>query len=98
MAAFVPWGRLVLIGGDGAGRIEWELRGDGPPDLAAVDALARAQLGALRAGGTLRLDGADPRLRELLALVGLLGKMCGEPEDGEEVGVEEVVVPDDPAV
>lgn len=41
------------------------------PDLTAVDALARLQLTARRAGGHIRLLHAGDRLRELLDLVGL---------------------------
>ncbi|MEV2249677.1 STAS domain-containing protein [Streptomyces sp. NPDC050147] len=43
----------------------------GPPVLAAVDALARLQLTARRAGGRIRLRNPAPDLRELLHLVGL---------------------------
>lgn len=43
----------------------------GPPVLAAIDALARLQLTARRAGGRIRLRNPAPDLRELLHLVGL---------------------------
>lgn len=45
----------------------------GVPDatVATVDALARLQLAAKRAGGCLRLRHASPQLRALLDLVGL---------------------------
>ncbi|MCX4669469.1 STAS domain-containing protein [Streptomyces sp. NBC_01381] len=43
----------------------------GPPVLAAIDALARLQLTARRAGGRIRLRNPAPHLRELLHLVGL---------------------------
>jgi len=42
-----------------------------PPDLAAVDALARLQAVAARRGWRLQLHGADGGLVELVALVGL---------------------------
>ncbi|MGW7067707.1 STAS domain-containing protein [Streptomyces sp. NPDC054855] len=45
--------------------------GVGPPVLAAIDALARLQLTARRAGGRIRVRNAAPALRELLHLVGL---------------------------
>jgi ABC-type transporter Mla MlaB component len=41
------------------------------PDLAAVDALARLQLTAVRRGRSLCLHGADDGLVELLEFVGL---------------------------
>ena len=40
-------------------------------DAATVDALARVQLSARRAGGAIRLRNADGELRGLLALAGL---------------------------
>ena len=72
----------------------WPLAGR--PDLEAVDALARLALAARRLGCAIRLRDADPDLVGLLKLVGLAREVVGEPEDGEEVGAEEVVVPDDP--
>ncbi|MFP5318689.1 MAG: hypothetical protein ACLGI2_10400 [Acidimicrobiia bacterium] len=69
-------------------------------DLGLVDALAHLQLAARRAGGRIEVRGASPDLAGLLELVGLAGALAvevgGEPEGGEEVGVQEVVVPDDP--
>jgi ABC-type transporter Mla MlaB component len=66
------------------------------PDLTAVDALARLQLTARRAGGHIRLLHAGDRLRELLDLVGLDGAVPlerdlalearGKTEEREEVG------------
>ncbi|MBB2921752.1 hypothetical protein [Cellulomonas cellasea] len=43
-----------------------------PPDLASVDALARAQLDALRAGRSTVLCGASDELVELLRFAGLV--------------------------
>ena len=65
------------------------------PDLALVDALARLQLAARRQGRQIRIVNPPPELVELLDLVGLRVEVLGEPEDGEQPGVEEVVVPDD---
>ncbi|WP_019888953.1 STAS domain-containing protein [Streptomyces purpureus] len=48
-------------------------------DLAAVDALARLRLTAHRLGHTLRLRGADGRLRLLLGLVGLEELLLQDP-------------------
>jgi ABC-type transporter Mla MlaB component len=44
---------------------------DVPPDAVTVDALARLQLGARRSGCTVRLRGASPELRALVAFMGL---------------------------
>jgi ABC-type transporter Mla MlaB component len=41
------------------------------PDFVTVDALARLALGVRRCGCHVRLRGASPKLRELLALAGL---------------------------
>jgi ABC-type transporter Mla MlaB component len=41
------------------------------PDVVAVDALARLQLGAQRTGCTIRLRNASPELLELVAVMGL---------------------------
>jgi hypothetical protein len=84
---------VVLVRGDAElGR--WAL--PGRVDLAAVEVLARVALAARRLGCAIRLRDADPELVGLVALVGLTREVVGEPEDGEELGAEEVVVPDDP--
>ena len=82
----------------------------GQVDLGVVDALARLQLLARRAGASLAVEvaddaaGAGPALDDLLALTGLqtaLGRPLqpgGQAEAGEQAGVEEVVdVRDAPA-
>lgn len=76
----------------------WPLRCEGPVDLAVVDMLARWQLDARRHGCRIWLRRACPEMVELLQLVGLddVLQVGGEPEGGEEGGVQEVVVPDDP--
>jgi hypothetical protein len=84
----------------------WSLTAPRTPTLAMVDELARLQLAASRLGCSVRLRGACRELQELLDLVGLTELLVGaadlgveagrQPEGGEEVGVEEVVVPDDP--
>jgi hypothetical protein len=72
------------------------------PDLAVVEELARLQLAARRLGCSVRLRGACVELFGLLDLLGLseVAGLCrevgGEAEGGEQVGVEEVVMPDDP--
>ena len=56
--------------------------------LETVDMLARLQLRVRRLGGELRITGAPPRLRELIALAGLeeaLGLEPGrQPEERKE--------------
>jgi hypothetical protein len=79
----------------------WTITGDEPCGLALVDELARLELAARRWGCTLWVQHASAELLDLLDLVGLCELASGleprrEPEGGEEVGVEEVVMPDDP--
>ena len=76
----------------------WPVASHHRVDLELVDRLARAQLAARRAGYALRLEEVAEDLGRLLELVGLGVEMLGEAELGEEIGVEEVVVTDDPAV
>lgn len=76
-----------------------DVTGAGPPGLPVVDTLARLELAARRAGGHLRLRGADPALRALLGLVGIPFEMEGDPEQREPpLGVEEEVEPGEAAV
>jgi hypothetical protein len=51
------------------------------PQLSVVDALARLQLAARRAGCTIRLRDPSAELLELLDLVGLAG-LVGRPAEG----------------
>ena len=101
---------VVVLSGD-AEVTTWPLEGDGPPDIGVIDELARLQLRARRMGCQIRLRQVSPELFELLDLLGLGAvvpcvpglRVCGvevgwNPEDLEEVGVEEVVMPDDPAL
>ena len=62
--------------------------------LGTLDALARLQLAARRRGRAIRLVGASPELRELIAFAGLETVLPVEPgrkteEREERVGVEE---------
>ena len=68
------------------------------PDLGTVNALARLQLAAKRLGWTVRLRNPTVELSALLDFLGLSDAVAGlplepggEPEGGEQVGVEEVV-------
>jgi hypothetical protein len=76
-------------------------------DLALVEALARLQLAARRLGCSIRLRDPCEELCGLLDLVGLADVVAGaalpleaggEAEDGEQLGIEEVVQPGDPAL
>ena len=87
--------------------LSWPLALQGRPDLAVVDELARLALAARRLGCSIGLRDADRDLWELLELLGLgdvvtgrpeLVQVAGEPEQGEESGIEEVVVAHDPPV
>jgi ABC-type transporter Mla MlaB component len=68
------------------------------PDLVAIDALARLQIGARGIGRGFRLRGIPSPVHELLAFVGLgnvvTGELCLEPgrqpeQREERLGVEE---------
>jgi hypothetical protein len=93
---------VVVLVDDGDEVARWPL--PGRPGLEMVDDLARLQLAARRGGLSVRLRQASPALSELLDLTGLgqvlpavpLREAEGEAEGGEQAGVEEVVVPDDP--
>jgi hypothetical protein len=72
-------------------------------DLAVVDALARLQLAARRAGLAFEVRDLPDDVRLLVAFCGLEDALRVEarrqPEEGEErVGVEEEAELDDPAV
>jgi hypothetical protein len=95
---------VVLVCGD-VEVASWPLAGLDRPDLAVVNELARLQLAARRMGCSIRLRAACTELRELLDLVGLgelradaglCRQSSGEAEGSEQIGVEEVVMPDDP--
>ncbi len=88
-------GTVVLLRGD-VEMARWPLAGRDRPDLCLVDELARLQLAARRVGWSLRIREPSPELWELLDLVGLRVEVGGEAEGGEQPGVEEVVVADDP--
>ena len=71
-------------------------------DLAFVDALMRRQLHARRQGCTLVLHNVPAELRGLLELLGLDELLVLEPggqaEVGEQLRIDEVMEPADPAV
>jgi hypothetical protein len=98
-----PEAIIVLVRGD-AEVVSWPLAGSARPTLDVVDELARLHLMARRAGYTIRLRDASAEFGELLDLVGMpelaigcgLRQVGGQAECGEQLGVEEVVIPDDP--
>jgi hypothetical protein len=88
----------VVLVRDGRDITTWPLDLDGRRGLEVVDDLARLQLRARRLGCSIRIDGGFAEVVALLDLAGLRSvvEVRGEPEGGEERGVEEVVLPDDP--
>jgi hypothetical protein len=85
----VRWARVVVVGSDGTRRVVL-LTGEGAPDLAVVERLARCQLAARRAGGRMWLEEVCPLLGELLDLTGLRREVDGQAEGGEEArGIQE---------
>ena len=94
---------MALCRGD-AEVASWPLDRSGSADLAVVDELARLHLAARRMGYSIRLRDACTGLLELLDLVGLrelvpevgLRQVDGEVERREKLGIDEVVMPDDP--
>ena len=97
MSGAVGWGLVVFVGPTGSEAKASPIGGDGVPDLAVLDGLARAQLVARRLGGYILLREVCRELEELLDLAGLGGELSGKPEGGEELlGVQEGVEPGDP--
>jgi hypothetical protein len=96
VAAVVVWGRLVFVGAHGQAAVAWPIVGQGRPDLAVVDTVARLQLAARRIGGSIQVRDATPDLVELFELVGLGRELLGEPERPEQVGIQEGVQGGDP--
>jgi hypothetical protein len=84
----------MLCGDVEVGR--WPIPCPRRPDLADVEALARMQLAARRAGCSIELRGVSPDLSALLDLAGLPVEVCGKAEEREDARVEEGVQPDDP--
>jgi ABC-type transporter Mla MlaB component len=68
--------RVCALLHETSGTVACDVRGV-PPDAVTVDALARLQLGARRSGCVVRLRGASPELRELVALMGLSAILLG---------------------
>ncbi len=86
---------IVVVTAGGAEVATWMLPHT-VTDLSLVDDVARLVLAARRCGYTIRLRNPCAGLLELIDLAGLAVEVLGKPEAGEQVGVEEVVMPDDP--
>lgn len=88
----------VVVDGD-AVVASWQVDCRDRPNLAVVDTLAKLQLSARRLGLSVRLTDPSAELCELLDLVGLADWLEAgrKTEGGEQLGVEEVVEPRDPA-
>ena len=101
----------ALLEQSGAASITCQVGGLTDPDAVVVDALARLQLTAQRFGSTIRVRGACPHLQELIALAGLRDVLTlagesalesalesvGQPEEREQLRVEEEVQGTEPA-
>jgi hypothetical protein len=78
----------------------WPLWWCGPPDLRTVDLVARSRLGARRVGWEMELWTSCEELVGLLTLSGLADavgvQVERQPEGGEEIGLDEVEMADDP--
>jgi anti-anti-sigma regulatory factor len=88
--------------GHGDGLVICDVAGVRRPDVVTVETLARLRLTARRHGARLVVAGADPRLRDLLRLLGLDGalpEVSRQPEQREQAGgVEEERLGRDPPV
>jgi hypothetical protein len=78
VADTADWARMVVAASDGT-RLVVPLTGDGLPDLAVVNALARFQLMARRAGDRVWLEDVSAALGELLDLAGLRQAVTSRP-------------------
>lgn len=88
-----PWCRLRVERPDGRVVARRTLHGFGPPDLDALDAVARLLLIARRERARLVVEDAVPALHELVDLAGLSLRVepGGKAELGEHLaGVEQV--------
>jgi len=91
MADLQRWCRVTVVGKDGTKLTGCVLLGPGPPDIGAVDEVARLALHAARLGGGISLADVAPAMRELLELAGLCVEVEGQTELGKEaLGVQEI--------
>jgi hypothetical protein len=78
------WCRVTVVGPAGPEVVTCVLEGQGSPDLAAVDDVARLALLAVRLGGRIVLAEVSPAFRTLLELADLSVEVEGQVESGEE--------------
>lgn len=78
------WCRITFVSRDGRFLGVRTFGGPGPPDLEAVDAVARTILSATRQGAKSTVTDVSPRFGELLRLVGLRFEVEGETEGRNE--------------
>jgi hypothetical protein len=83
MSASQPWCRLRFTDFHGSVVGACRLGGCGPPDLGALETIARLALVAKRRGGTLVLSEVRPDLGRLLEWWGLPVEVEGQPERGK---------------
>jgi hypothetical protein len=100
-------GRVVVLDGGGVEIAAWRLAPGPTPALVLVDRLCRLQLLAHRRGWSIVLHDPSVDLREVLDFLGLGDVLesldvdqsgveaLGDAEVVEQLGVEEVVEPDD---
>lgn len=81
---------LSRLGGDRPGVVVCDVRELLEPDVVAVDALARLQVTARRAGATVVLRHAGPELRSLLDLIGLGDALVLDEGSSPEAGLTSV--------
>ena len=71
MVSIQRWCRITVVGPDGAVLTDDVLEGPAPPDLGAMDEVARWALLAARLSGSIGLTEVSPAMQELLELGGL---------------------------
>ena len=71
------WCRVRMVDPQGVALASGVLEGPAPPDISAVDDVARLALIAQRLGGGLVLTDVSPDLRALVELGGLVVEMQG---------------------
>jgi hypothetical protein len=92
---------VVVVCADGSEQL-LERLDERPPDVGLIDRLLRLQLQAQRAGSHVEVRHAGAALIALAALLGVSDVLAlevgGQPELGEQLGVQEVVEARDPPV
>ena len=84
----------LVVRREGEEVARWTVRLAARPARVTLDEVANAVLEARRLGFDVAFSG--PGSHAVAALLGLGVEVLGQPEEGEQAGVEEVVVPDDP--